>query len=439
MPRRNLVLILVSLVVSFACYDRAAHNHYARTVATAMDIIETYYYEPVEKRPLFENAMQGMVSRLDPYSAYVNPPSLERLNRGIEQNFVGIGILVAGPPQRPEITVISPVLGSPAHKAGIHAGDVIVEVEGQSTESLTLDQAIGLIKGPRGTPVRIKVRRPPNDEILEFTIVRDRVKTRSVLGDTRRPDGTWNYFLREHPDIGYVRIVSFGELTPEELREVLAFSDHPVRGLIIDLRGNPGGLLQTAVSVADMFLDGGVIVTTRGRNGRRGDEFFATPGTVVPRDLPLVVLVDKLSASASEIVAACLQDHRRAVIVGERTWGKGTVQRIFRLEGRRSGLKLTTATYHRPSGANIHRRQGATEEDEWGVRPDPGYEVKLDDETYRELYRARQQRDVLEGEIPAEAFEVEDRQLERAIEAIRELWGEKKKEPQDNQKKAVRA
>ena len=436
MPRRNLLAILLALVVSFACYDRAAHNHYARTLATAMDIIETYYYEPVEERPLFENAMQGMVSRLDPYSAYVNPTSLERLNRGIEQNFVGIGILVAGPPQQPEITVISPVLDSPAHRAGIHAGDVIVEVEGQSTESLTLDQTIGLIKGPAGTPVRLKVRRPPSDEIHEFTIVRDHVRTRSVLGDTRREDGTWNYFLHQAPDMGYVRITTFGELTADELREAISSEESDVRGLIVDLRGNPGGLLKTAVTVADMFLDRGIIVTTRGRGGKEEDKFFATPGTVVPRKMPVVVLVDKLSASASEILAACLQDHRRAVIVGERTWGKGTVQRIFRLEGRRSGLKLTTATYHRPSGANIHRRQGAGEDEEWGVRPDSGYEVKLDDEIYRRLYRARQQRDVLGGEIPKEALEVKDPQLERAIEAIRELLGET---PASAKQEAVRA
>ncbi len=420
MPRRNLVLILIALVGSFVCYERSAHNRYARTVAAAMDLVETYYYEPVDRRPLFENAMQGMVSKLDPYSAYFNPNEFERLRRGIQQNFVGIGILVAGPPQRPELTVISPVFGSPAHKAGIHAGDVIVEIEGQSTESLELDEAISLIKGPRGSSVRLKVKRLPGDEIVEFTITRDRVRTRSVLGDTRRADGRWNYFLHDHPEIGYVRITTFGEMTVEELQEVLDDPERAFRGLIIDLRGNPGGLLDVAVTVCDMFLDEGLIVVTRGRGGKKEDEYFATPGTQIDRNLPLVILVDKLAASASEIVAACLQDHKRAAIVGQRTWGKGTVQRVFELEGSRSALKLTTATYHRPSGGNIHRKPEAKEEDEWGVRPDPGNEVKLDDEGYRKLYRARQQRDVLEGDVPPEALEVADPQLERAIEVLQD-------------------
>lgn len=421
MPRRNLAVILISLVVSFLCYDKAIHNRYARTMATAMELIESFYYEPVEPRPLFENAMQGMVSRLDPYSSFIPPRALERFEQSIEQEFVGIGILVSGPPQREEVTVISPIYGSPAYRAGIHAGDVIVAIEGTPTEELDLDAAISLIKGPRGTKVRLKVRRAMTGEEVEFEVERDIVRTQSVLGDTRGSGGKWNYFLREHPEIGYVRINGFGERTAEELRQALSFKGHPVESLIIDLRGNPGGLLQAAVETCDMFLDEGLIVSTKGRSGDSQREWYATPGTLVDRDLPVVVLIDKLSASASEIVAACLQDYERAVIVGERSWGKGTVQNVFLLEGGDSALKLTTATYHRPSGKNIHRKPGATEDDDWGVRPDPGYEVKLDDDQYRKLYESRQQRDVLEGDVPPEALNVPDPQLNRAIEAVQEL------------------
>lgn len=421
MPRRNLVVILISLIGSFLCYEKASHNHFALVLASAMKTIEAFYYEPVDRRPLFENAMKGMVSKLDPYSSFITPDEFTRFQQSIEQEFVGIGILVTGPPEREEITIISPVFGTPAYRAGIHAGDVIVAIDGVSTSGMKMNDAISKIKGPRGSKLKLTIKRADVDDSLEVEVVRDRIRTRSVLGDTRAGQGKWNYFLRDHPEIGYVRVTSFGEHTTEELREVLARKDHPVEALILDLRGNPGGLLQAAVETCDMFLDAGLVVSTKGRGGHQERKFFATPGTVVDRELPVVVLVDKLSASASEIVAACLQDYHRATIVGERTWGKGTVQNVFLMEGGRSALKLTTATYHRPSGHNIHRRQGATDDEVWGVRPTAEFEVQLDDETYRKLYQARQQRDVLEGDIPPEALEVKDPQLERAIEAAKRV------------------
>ena len=426
MPRRNLVIILISLLSSFVCYEKATHNQYALMLTTAMKRIEAYYYEPVERRPLFENAMHGMLSQLDEHSSYISPDNFSRFQQDIEQEFVGIGILVTGPPERPDLTVISPVYDTPAYHAGIRAGDVILAIDGKLTSEMQMNESLGMIKGPKGSELKLKIVRSEAERPMEISIIRDRIRTRSVFGDTRAKGGNWNYFLKDHPEIAYVRVTGFGEHTAEELREVLGIlDDQQAKSLILDVRGNPGGLLQAAVEMCDMFLETGLVVSTKGRAEYQAREFHATADTIVDPDLPVVVLVDKLSASASEIFAACLQDHGRATVVGERTWGKGTVQNVFPLEAGRSALKLTTATYHRPSGANIHRRQDATEEEHWGVRADEGFEVILDDQTYRAIYEARQQRDVLEAEIPPEALQVEDLQLERAIEAVGESDEEK--------------
>ena len=180
--------------------------------------------------------------------------------------------------------------------------------------------------------------------------------------------------------IGYVRIINFGERTAEEFQSALASyrtSDGQIDGLIIDLRYNPGGLLTAAAEVCDALLDEGLIVTTRGRNGVLMERHAAEAGVDLPREVPVAVLVDRLSASASEIVAACLQDHQRAVIVGQHTWGKGTVQNVIRLEGGKSAIRLTVGSYHRPSGKEIHKWKRSTDSDDWGVRPDPGLEVLL--------------------------------------------------------------
>lgn len=420
MPLRNIAIILVTAVVSLMCHEQAVHNWHARTVASAMELIERNYYKPVEEQPLFENAMHGLVRGLDRYSAFIPRREYDRFRQGIEQEFVGIGISVSGPPARKELTVITPIYGTPAYRAGIRAGDVITRIEGRSTVGMSLDEAIRLIKGPEGSRVRITVRRKGQTGELEFAVERARIQTQSVLGDSRAAAGRWRYYLADHPRIGYVRITTFGERTTGELKSALRFQNHPIDALILDVRGNAGGLLRTAVETCDMFLDHGTIVKIKHRDPRHDQVYRATPGMVVPADLPVVVLIDKLSASASEIVAACLKDHGRALLVGERTYGKGTVQKVFELESARSALKLTTAIYLRPNGNNIHRAKDAKEDDVWGVRPSPGGEVKLTDEEYAELYQARMQRDVLESEVPAEALELIDLQLQRAVELLEE-------------------
>jgi carboxyl-terminal processing protease len=425
MPIRNSVTIVIAAIFSIVCYHKATHDRYASLLVHAMQVIEDNYVDEVPARTLFENAMTGMVSRLDQYSMYIGPDDYQLFQQAIDQEFVGIGIVVEGPPQIDQLTVFSPVFDSPAHQAGMRAGDVILEIDDASTEGLSLVEAVKRIKGPPGTTVALKIQHIGEQQPVEVTVERALIRTRSVLGDTRTADGEWNYYLHDHPEIGYVRLTSFGEYSVEELSDVLKFAEHDIKSLILDLRGNAGGLLEAAVKASDMFVDQGTIVSIRGRDQRVEATFEAdADNTIFDRSIPLVVLVDRFSASASEIVAACLKDNGRAKIVGQRTWGKGTVQNVIVLENGTSALKLTTASYWRPNGKNIHRRADATEEDDWGVSPSQGFEVALDDDEYRRVIEQRRQQDVLRDsgdELPPDDSDeppVQDRQLQRAVEYL---------------------
>ncbi len=422
MPMRNLTTILIVAVLSLACYAKATRNRYASMISLAMGVIEDHYIEPVERRALFENAMRGMVSELDEYSDYITPDHFQQFRQNIDQEFIGIGIVVEGPPDADELRVVSPVHGSPAYRAGVRAGDRILEIDRVTTITMVVNDAIRAMKGVPGSSVELLIRHVRDREPLRLTIKRELIRTRSVLGDTLHPDGSWDYRLADHPEIGYIRITTFGEYTAEELRGVLRFEGTPVRAAILDLRGNVGGLLDAAVATCDLFLDHGLIVSTRGRGEVELSRYEASPRTrVFPKETPVVVLVDRYSASASEIVAACLCDQGRAVIAGQRTWGKGTVQNVIPFERGNSALKLTTASYWRPNGQNIHRGRHATEDEVWGVRPTPELEVTLTDEQYHQLYEQRRERDVL-NEQPAGAApttepipHVPDPQLERVV------------------------
>lgn len=399
MPRRNFHLLLTTLLISAICYQKAdsayrlRYGVMANTFIHVMKEIDRHYVETVDPRELFEGSLEGMVSRLDEYSAYIPPSEATQFREGIEQQFGGIGIEVAIDPQSGLITVLSPIPGTPAWRAGLQAGDKIVGVDGEDVEGLTLEDAVRRMRGAVGTPVRVSLLRG-RDQRLEVELVREVIQIQSVLGDARDADGRWQLVLEEEPSVGYIRLVSFGEHTLDDLRAALdVLSQRSVKGLILDLRGNAGGLLEGAVAVCDLFLKEGRIVSTRGRDAVDREVYQAT-GKAPYANLPLVVLVNRYSASASEIVAACLQDHRRAAIVGERTWGKGTVQNLIPLEGGRSLLKLTTASYWRPSNQNIHRTRNATEADAWGVMPDEGCLVVLSDDEMRQMVEARRARDL---------------------------------------------
>ncbi len=402
MPRRNLLIIFLAAFLSIACYHRAARNRYVGTLSEVMNIIETQYVDPVDSRALFEGAMEGMVGQLDSYSGFVTPGEYNRLRENLDQEFGGVGIVVELNPETKRLTVMTPLVGTPAYKAGLRSGDQIIEIDGKDTEGMTLEDSVELMRGPEGSEVRLKLLRADAAEPIQVTLNRARIPIESVLGDRRRADGSWVYRLEDHPNIGYIRLTTFGKDTPEELKKALQGYRQPgnhIEGLILDLRGNAGGLLDAAVETCDLFLDGGIIVTTRGRGGVERASFSATPGVELGKDVPMVVLVDKYSASASEIVAGCLQDQGRAVVGGQRSWGKGTVQNVLPLEGNRSALRLTIASYWRPSGKDIHKRKDAKDTDDWGVRPDPALEVNLSTEQATQIAKARRQRDIqpLEG------------------------------------------
>lgn len=385
--------------------------------------VESNYVRDVDRRELMEAAIHGMLHHLDQYSSYIPPREVRRFNQMVEQEFGGIGITVnlrAG-----RLIVISPLAGTPAYRGGLRAGDVIVEVDGESTEGITLNEAVGKLQGPVGRPVNVKViHRGEDPEPEDITLVRELIKAPTVRGDRYNDDAQWEFTLEDNPDIGYVRLSHFSKYTADEVRTAVeGLVQKKVKGLILDLRFNPGGLLESSIKIADLFLAKGNIVSVRGRNvsDRSWD---ATESDTFP-EFPMAVLVNRYSASASEVLSACLQDNKRAVVIGERTWGKGSVQNIIKMEKGDSALKLTTASYHRPSGENIHRFRRMTEKDRWGVTPDEGYLLKYSVTEWRAWDRDRSARDVLhqEGESDIKPEETEDdtfidRQLVAAVDYI---------------------
>lgn len=425
MVRRNLIIIVLATAFSWLCHLQATHNRYGRYLADAYEKIYTRALGPVDSRQLYRSALSGMLDVLDEHSGYVPPEDLARFEEDLEQEFAGVGISVRmepGADDRPNVVVVAPMLGTPAFNSGVQPDDIILKVDGESIAGLPIDAAVRMMRGPVGETVVLTVQHADTGEIEDISITRARIQVSSVLGDTRDSEGNWRFVLAEQPPIGYIRVTNFGTQTADELKSALTQleSRSNVSGLILDLRGNTGGLLRAAVHACDMFLEEGVIVTTRGRAGEIVDG--ASPGSMLP-DVPIAVLIDGASASASEIVAACLQDHQRAVVVGERSYGKGTVQSVVEIEGGRAILRLTTAAYWRPSERNIHRRTGSIEEDDWGVVPDPGFEVKLTDDQRREIILDRQRRDrvVSSPKQPAEPPPVRDPQLDRAVEYLTKL------------------
>ena len=391
MSRRNTLILVAALLAAILFYQRVLTSPYTRVLSQAMATIRRHALEPVDDARLFENAMHGMLDRLDPHAAYIAPHQLDGYNETMDLQFAGVGMQLAVDPKTHRLRVVSPLAGSPAQQAGILAGDLILRIGKTDTKNMSIATAAGLLRGQPGEPVTLSILHEGEKRPKEIRLVREIVHVDSVVGDTRNANGSWNFLLKGHPRIGYVRIGSFTDATTEELKQALAqLKSDDVQGVVLDLRDNPGGYVDAAVQVCDLFLRSGVIVTTRYRGGRAVRTSAASGDAPYP-DLPLVVLVNDQSASAAEIVAACMQDNHRAAIVGTRTYGKGTVQDIIQLGRQYGAMRFTTASYWRPNGQNIERRPDATDKDAWGVSPDEGSQVDLDPKEYArwQIWRAR--------------------------------------------------
>lgn len=404
--------------------------------------IDRNYVKPVDRRELMEAAMRGMVLKLDPYSSYIDTTELKQFNESVEQEFGGIGIQVTVEPRTRKLMVMVPIPGTPAYKAGLRAGDHIIEIDGKATadfgEGREMESAVKMMRGKPGEVVKLKIQHKDEKEPVSIDVTRAIIKTPTVLGDHYEKDGSWSFFLEGEDKIGYMRLTSFGRNSADEVHDTLEkLKKEGMKALILDLRFNPGGLLSAATAISDYFIESGVIVSTKGRN--TDEQVYKAKKAGTFSGFPMVVLVNRYSASASEIVSACLQDHKRALIVGERTWGKGSVQNVIELEGGKSALKLTTASYHRPSGKNIHRFPKATEKEEWGVMPDEGFDVKFTDEEITKLFESRRERETIRTDGSAPKIDFVDTQLAKGTTWLKEQLASKKPDadkPADAEKPA---
>ncbi len=349
---RTVATFFVSLVVALAVLSGAgqlrsfAGPSYEELalITNVLHLVRQHYVRDIEEHELVQGALAGMLDVLDPHTTYLNADLFRELRVAAKGEFFGLGIEITK--RDGYVTVVAPIDGTPAARAGIRARDQIIAVcpdttdqSCQSTQEMNLFEAVKLMRGPRGTKILIRILRKGWSTPRPFLIVRDAIQVPSVA-----------LHLVE-PNLPYVRLTQFQERTARDLDEMLSAVEGPIRGLVLDLRDNPGGLLDQAVKVADLFLDDGLIVFTKGRGeGNRMEWHAHTNGTQQP--YPVVVLVNGGSASASEIVAGSLQDHRRALLVGTETFGKGSVQTIIPLDDG-SGLRLTTALYYLPSGRSI--------------------------------------------------------------------------------------
>lgn len=343
-------------------------------------VARQYVVEP-DFRALQLGAINGMLETLDdPYTVFIPEESIGDFDKALRGEYVGIGATVNVTDGW--ATIVSPLDDSPALAAGLLPGDRILEVDGQTTLGEELDDTIDRIVGAQGTTVTLTIER--EGEPLTFPIVRDAIVTRSVAGFVR-DNANWDYMIDPDSRIGYIRLVSFGSTAAQEFRDALAsLIDAGATALILDLRDNSGGLLSAAIQIADLFLSEGAVVSTRGR-AHSEDTYFASAQTMAP-DLPLLVMVTRRSASASEVLAGALADQDRAVILGERSFGKGLVQNVLQLPSGAGQLKITEQRYYGPSGKLIQREDDSAD---WGVDPTPGFFVSM---TNRETSNALRQR-----------------------------------------------
>ncbi|MCI5117761.1 MAG: S41 family peptidase [Candidatus Electrothrix sp. LOE1_4_5] len=350
----QLVLLLFCIVSAYSVYsapisvetgkaEKEAETYkHLETFANVLDLLQKHYIDKVKSSDVLIGAINGMLGSLDPHSSYMSPEDFQELQEDTRGSFSGIGIEVTV--RDGLLTVVSPIVGTPAYKEGVKAGDQIVKINNISTQGMTLPDAVKQLRGNKGEKVTLSIRRQGLNELLDMVFIRDIIPHHSV----------------NTQDLGegfhYIQVTSFQATTTRDFKKELrkAAKQGKIRGIILDLRNNPGGLLDQAVKLADVFLESGIIVTTRGRE-KENDMSFEAQHRKTQYTFPTIVLVNRGSASASEIVAGALQDHKRAIILGTRTFGKGSVQTVVPLPNG-AGVRLTTARYYTPSGRSIQAK-----------------------------------------------------------------------------------
>ena len=398
-------LILVFSPQVLAVEEDPNDYNYLKFLGETIEKIKSDYVDDVKNKELVESAIDGMLSSLDPHSSFLNAESLKQMKIQTKGAFGGLGIEVTM--ENGFVKVISPIDDTPAYKAGIKAGDYITHLDGKSVIGLNLNEAVDKMRGPVGTKLKVTIGRS-NQEAFDVTIKRDIIKISSVKSK-----------LEE--DVGYIRITTFSEQTSKSTKDAIKKlkKEKNLRGYVLDLRNNPGGLLDQAVSVSDLFLEKGEIVSTRGKNSKNPEMYKAKSGDIIDGK-PLVVIINGGSASASEIVAGALQDHKRAILLGTRSFGKGSVQTIIPVKPY-GALRMTTAKYFTPSGRSIQKT---------GIEPDIVVEEReLKKADNKKISREEDLKGALknpsnkdkkeEKENKEKSDEIEDFQLSRALDLVR--------------------
>jgi carboxyl-terminal processing protease len=389
-------------------------------------------------------SLHSMFGKLDRHSDYIDPETVQKFTDDLAGRFHGIGVQIRKNSTRDELQVITPIRGSPAYKAGMYAGDIITtiirEVDNKGkplptperipTKGITTEEAVQKIKGPKGTPVKLIVEREGEAKPLEFNLIRGSVELETVLGFKRNADDSWDYVIDPDNQICYIRLTQFQENSADDLARVLKELNSQmqklyksgIKGFILDLRFNPGGLLQQAVEICDLFIDDGMIVTIKPRTG--AEMSYMAKGRGSYTSFPMVCLVNGYSASASEIVSACLQDHNRALIVGSRSYGKGSVQTILQFPETGGRLKVTTATFWRPNGKNLNKPStSGKDEEDWGVKPNKNYDLPLPIKELNDLTDYQRDQEIIQrpGRPPVlnAPANFQDRQLNTALDYLR--------------------
>lgn len=388
--RKNVRLWVVMIFAALFCtigsgfYRSLAANEEEtykglKLFSDVIEMVEKNYVDPVDTKDLIQKAIQGMVQSLDPHSQLLPPEAFEELQIDTKGEFGGIGIVISM--EKGALTVISPIEGTPAYNAGIKSGDIIIKVDGESTKDMMLWEAVKKMRGPKGETVTISIMREGSSKPMDFSLIRDIIPIESVRHITLKPG------------YGYVRVTNFQDNTTEDLEaalEKLETENVPLKGLILDLRDNPGGLLNQAIDVSDLFIEKGIIVSIKGRMKKHTKEFKAHPDKK-KRSYPMVTLINGGSASASEIVAGALQDHKRSLVLGTTSFGKGSVQTVETLRDG-YGLKFTIARYYTPNGVSIQAQ---------GIIPDIEVKQKSPDEEFEDESEMLKEKD-LKNHLEAE-------------------------------------